>query len=170
METLFKYTSLPKITHEPTYTPSQIRTADMPSFRGSDLEFDPEHDPSYTQQQFAAECDINNIIAQYEVTGMLHHSNPHQPLQGDFSEFGPSTDFIAAQNYLVEAQAAFDALPAKVRDRFANDPAKLLDFVNDPSNDYEARKLGLLNPVPETPPETPPTPSGDKKSDDGASS
>lgn len=170
-ETLFTpSTNLEKPKYKDHYDPHLIRTAYMPSFRGSDLFFDPNVEPSFTLQQHKDECDINNIIAQYEVTGLLHHTNPLAPMQGDFSEFGPGIDFIAAQNFLVEAQASFDALPAKVRARFQNNPAELLTFLEDPENEIEARKLGLLNPLPETQPNPVLAPSDGKKSTDGTPS
>lgn len=163
-ETLFKPVQNPKPNYQSSrYKPEDIRTSNLASYRGSDLFFDPNVLPSLTQQSFKAECDINTIIAQYEATGFIHHSNPNKPLQGDFSEFGPGTDFLSAQKYLVEAQASFDSLPAKVRARFHNNPAELLEFLEDSQNESEARRLGLLNPLPEKQPEALPEASQGKK-------
>lgn len=43
-----------------------------------------------------------------------------------------------------EAEARFAQLPAKIRNRFGNDPYALWDFVTDPENGEEAITLGLL--------------------------
>lgn len=96
-----------------------------------------------TQQQFKDECDINRIMDRYLRTGVL--SDPLQQRQpgtyGDFSELG---DYMEHMNKVVEAREMFEALPAKVRERFANNPANMIEFVMDSDNRAEAIKLGLL--------------------------
>lgn len=97
-----------------------------------------------TQQQFAKEADINNIMMQYQRTGIL--GNPltgsgRTPMFGDFST---GTDFTSVQNRIVEVQRQFMRLPSNIRSRFNNDPAMLLDFIADPANKDEAIKLGLI--------------------------
>lgn len=98
---------------------------------------------SLTEQSFAAECDINNIVKAYERTGLIPHQRTSQPVFADISD-APS--FQEAQNIVVAANEAFAALPAKVRERFLNDPARLMEFMEDESNFDEAVKLGLVNP------------------------
>lgn len=106
-------------------------------------------DASATQQQFKRECDINSIMDKYYRTGCL--SDPNQTMRpmtyGDFSDLG---NYMDNMNKIVEAREMFEALPARVRERFANNPANMLDFVMDESNRDEAIKLGLLD-VPEVP-------------------
>lgn len=107
------------------------------------VEFDPEANPSLTHQSFKDECDINLIVARAAQTGFTPMRS--QPLiQGDFSEV---PDYQTAMNTVVRAREAFDALPAKVRDRFNNDPSQLLNFVSDEKNREEATKLGLIQPA-----------------------
>lgn len=108
-----------------------------------------------TRQEFRDECDINIIMRKYQNTGALPQawSSPPSALYGDFSE---APDFYEAQQVVVRAQEQFDALPARVRERFANDPARFLDFVHNKENLDEARKLGLLKA--EVPPVSPPDP------------
>ena len=65
-----------------------------------------------------------------------------EPMYGDYSSV---SDFHAAQNLIAEATQTFDLLPASLRKRFDNDPAKLLAFLEDDSNREEAVKLGLVN-------------------------
>ena len=57
-------------------------------------------------------------------------------------------------NLVRTSQEAFEAMPATVRDRFNNDPARFMDFVNDADNYDEALKMGIVNPRPK-PVETP---------------
>ena len=102
------------------------------------------HEPSLTQQHFAEECDINNIVERYLISGVLGDplaSPSAEPMYGDYSSV---SDFHAAQNLIAEATQTFDLLPASLRKRFDNDPAKLLAFLEDDSNREEAVKLGLL--------------------------
>mgnify|MGYP002599037608 CR=1 FL=1 len=99
-------------------------------------------EPSLTQQHFKDECDVNNILRKYESTGLVTHVANGTPSYGDFSSV---LEFQQAQNILIEAQDAFDALPASLRKRFDNDPAVMLEFIENPDNREEAEKLGLLN-------------------------
>jgi len=104
-------------------------------------------DPSRTQQQFKDECDINTIVRNFGVTGLLpQRTDP--PLQGDFTNV---IDYQSAMNLIIDAQAAFGDIPSDIRKRFHNDPAEYLDFISDPNNEAEARKMGLLR-VDEPPP------------------
>lgn len=99
-------------------------------------------DPTLAQQHFKDECDVNNILRKYEATGLVTHVANGTPSYGDFSSV---LEFQQAQNILIEAQDAFDALPASLRKRFDNDPAFMLEFIENPDNREEAEKLGLLN-------------------------
>lgn len=96
---------------------------------------------SLTQQHFKDECDINNILRQFNITGMLPQS-PLSPRYGDFSGIG---DYHTALNRVYAAQDEFEALPAQIRARFDNDPANLIEFLDNPENRSEAEQLGLVN-------------------------
>ena len=99
-------------------------------------------EPSLAQQHFRDECDINNIMDRYARTGVLGDvTATRQPSFGDFSA---DFDYQIALNQLIDAQDMFASLPARLRDRFANDPSKLLAFVSDEANREEAIKLGLI--------------------------
>lgn len=99
-------------------------------------------DPTLAQQQFKDECDINNILERFGVTGELP-SGVRQPQYGDFTGV---FDYQSALNAVLAADEAFMAMPAQVRARFDNDPAKFVDFVADEANREEAVRLGLVNP------------------------
>lgn len=107
--------------------------------------FNPDTDR--TKQSFKDECDINVIMRRYAATGQVDHLNQRSPMYGEI----PATDFMAAMQLVVEAKHQFDALPSAVRDRFANDPARLLAFLENPENRAEGEKLGLIVPKPVPP-------------------
>lgn len=96
--------------------------------------------PSRTQQHFATECDINQIMGKYRKTGVL-------PEKLQIPAYGDAIGMPSYQEMLdisVRAQASFDALPASLRKRFGNSPASFMDFVHDEENREEAVKLGLI--------------------------
>lgn len=112
-----------------------------------------------TKQSFKAECDINNIMAKYQRTGLVEFVNKHEPQYGDVTGF----DFQASMNQVIAAQAMFEALPSSVRKRFHNDPAEFVAFMDDESQLEESYRLGLREkpqevPKPEPVPE--PAPAG----------
>lgn len=97
---------------------------------------------SMTDTSFADTVDINNIVDK-------HTGNPK--LDAAYtSQVGTYIDNLELQDYnqsvdrVLAAQEAFMALPAKTRDRFANDPAKLIEFMADQNNYDEGVKLGLV--------------------------
>ena len=100
-------------------------------------------DASLTQQHQKDQADINYIIEQFNVTGVLPTS-PISPQYGDFSGIG---DYQSALNAVMAMEDEFMSLPAQVRARFENDPEKLMDFLSNENNRDEAIKLGLVNPV-----------------------
>jgi len=97
-------------------------------------------DGSRTKQAFKEECDINTILKRFNVTGQL----PVSPLQPQYGDFSGVRDYQTALNAVIAAQESFQALPAVLRNRFANDPAAFVDFCSDESNREEMIKLGLI--------------------------
>lgn len=97
-------------------------------------------EPSLAQQHFKEECDINTILERFNITGMLPQV-PLSPRYGDFTGIG---DYHTALNRVIAAQDEFEALPAQIRARFDNDPANLIEFLNDEANRPEAEELGLV--------------------------
>lgn len=97
--------------------------------------------PSMTKQSMKDECDINNILKGYMRNGIIEHV---KTVQGRYGDFASAPEYHDAMNIVVEAQNMFATLPAKIRNRFENDPAAFLDYAQDPSNEAEMRELGLL--------------------------
>lgn len=137
----------------------------MPGDRSSDcdnLEQDPKTGeltpmPSMTKQSFVKECDINNIVREFTQTGMVEHINAKAKL-GAFVDLPDTVDYQQALEIARQGQEAFDLLPAQVRARFSNDPARFLDFIADPMNQDEVIALGLATDTRPPRPEAPPSP------------
>ncbi len=98
-------------------------------------------EPSLAQQHFKDECDINNILRQFNITGLL----PESPLSPRYGDFSGISDYHTALNRVIAAQDEFEALPAQIRARFDNDPSKLIEFLENSENRPEAESLGLVD-------------------------
>jgi phage internal scaffolding protein len=48
-------------------------------------------------------------------------------------------------NRVIAVQDEFEALPAQIRARFDNDPAQLIEFLENSDNRPEAEELGLVD-------------------------
>lgn len=99
-------------------------------------------DPSLTQQQFADESDINNIVDRFMKTGHL----PTPASMPQFADYEGIFDFQSAMNVVRQADENFMRMPAKVRARFHNSPQEFLEFFANPDNADEAVRLGLAVP------------------------
>lgn len=116
---------------------------------------------SLTIQSMAEDADINVLMARFGLTGRMP-ADPRVPMFGDFSDVG---DYRSALHAVMDASDRFMELPAKLRQRFNNDPQELMEFVADDGNVDEAIRLGLIKPKPVQPlsPEvTPPAPPAPK--------
>ncbi len=89
-----------------------------------------------TKQCYKDECDINKIMARFEVTGTISHLEKYEGVYADFSDF----DFHEQTTKLAKGGEIFDALPAELRREFAQSPARFFEFVNDEANKEELRK------------------------------
>jgi len=87
-----------------------------------------------------AETDVNNIMRKYEKTGILTHVARYA---GEYGDFSGVPDYKEGLERIMAANEMFDSLPARLRDRFGNDPAKFIDFATNPENLDELRTMGL---------------------------
>lgn len=99
-------------------------------------------EPTLAQQSFKDDADINVILERFNITGELPSSS-REPQYGDFLD--SPVDYKQALDVVMSAQSSFNELPARLRSRFDNDPAKYVDFVMDDKNRDEAIELGLLD-------------------------
>lgn len=121
------------------------------------MKFDPE--TSLTHTEFKKQTDINNIVEQYVTTGTLptvrgNVFSKRHPMFGDFSV---GNDFQQIQNTLKASENAFQELPARVRERFRNNPSELVKALQNPAMREELEELGIVEkrkaPVQEVPAE-----------------
>lgn len=98
-------------------------------------------EPSMTLQSAAPECDIYNILNQFNTTGIVTHVASGTPQYTDVSEI---PDYQAALEIIMTAEEQFSALPSHVRREFDNDPGKMLEFIQNPDNYERGVELGLF--------------------------
>jgi len=117
-----------------------------------------------TQQHFAREVDINNILAKYRKTGTIDHINQTKLRFGDFRDLA---DFCGDMDKITKAQQAFDHLPSSLRKEFGNSPSDFFAYIGKEENFDKCVQMGIFNarkeikapaePTPE------PVPPGSKK-------
>lgn len=108
---------------------------------------------TFTKQSPKDECDIHNILAQYKRTGIINHISSQR---AQYLDLPSDLDFQASLDLVKQAEAAFASLPAKVRDKFGNDPSRFLSAVYDPDRRSELEELGVFEKkAPAAPPPAP---------------
>lgn len=116
-----------------------------------------------TKQSMKAECDIHNILRQYQKTGIINHVQRSRPAFMDLPDQG---DYQQALHTIMEADDAFSRLPAAVRDHFGNDASRLLAALSDPAQRAYLQEVGIFEaptaapsaPEPVRPPAATPIP------------
>lgn len=96
-------------------------------------------DKSRTKQEFAPECDINNIVRKAEKAGQL-------PLRERLAQYGDFSNVPSYQESLEivrRAEEQFQMIGSRTRARFNNDPEAFLNFASNPSNREEMVRMGL---------------------------
>jgi len=107
---------------------------------------------SLTQQHFAKEADIKNIIKKHDRTGIISHVARGVAHYGDYSEVN---EYREALDMVNSAEKSFGELPAEIRKMFGNDAGEFFEFATDPKNAEKMVQLGLAeappSPVPAEP-------------------
>lgn len=103
---------------------------------------------SMTQQQFAEECEIKNIMKKYDSSGFFDHINRNPAQYGDFTQV---TDLAGAIDKINEAQENFMTIPSDIRKRFDNSAQKFYLFAQNPDNFDELIDMGLATQRVSTP-------------------
>lgn len=96
---------------------------------------------SLTKQAFKEESDINNVVNRFVQTGDLPTLNDAEPNYG----YAPSYDFREAMEVVQNMQENFEEIPAEIRAKFGHNPAKFLEFVENPENTSKLAAMGLLS-------------------------
>lgn len=101
------------------------------------------------EQSHQAEVNINNIVKRHGMDLIQKTALLNAPLMQWDDVTG--NDFQEAMFKVTKAQQTFDQLPSQLRKQFDNNPAKFLDFVQNPDNKEKMVEYGLAHaPVPET--------------------
>lgn len=116
------------------FTDDDITLANRPtSLRGydakawSDVTGIDTGDQTLVQQQFANEVDINTIVRRFGITGSMPFGQASPGVYGDFTEI---SDYESAMERVRKVDEGFMRLPPEVRERWDNDPGKLIRFAN----------------------------------------
>lgn len=109
-------------------------------------------DQLITKQSHKKECDIYNILNQFQKTGIFTHINNQQPL---YTDLPSDIDYQQSLNLTISANSTFATLPASVRDHFHNDPQRFLAAFHDPAQTEYLRESGFLTPKPPAPDPSP---------------
>lgn len=104
-------------------------------------------DPSRTIQSQKDEADINTIVRNFGVTGVLP-VGVKVPQYGDFTGMGDYRDCLEAVR---AAEASFAQLPASLRRELDDDPGRFVEWAADEKNLPKMRELGLAVPLKEEP-------------------
>lgn len=78
------------------------------------------------QQHLKDEVDVNTIVRRFGIT----HEMPSGREGGVYGDFSGITDYEGAVAAVEKARSGFMALPADVRERFGNDPGRLVEFAH----------------------------------------
>ena len=108
-------------------------------------------DDSYVQQSFKDSCDVNKIVARHYKDGTLKEFLAHRAEMagGQYLDVSDVATYQEAQEIVIKARETFEALPAKVRERFNHDATRFLAFCENPENRDEMQILGLLKKQPD---------------------
>jgi len=99
--------------------------------------------PSLTKQSFANECNINHIMKKFQKSGLVDHLNENK---GEYGNYIGYEDYHTSMNKILAADIAFSSIPSSIRANFNNDPAKFLEFAQNPENLDELIEMGLAPP------------------------
>jgi len=97
-------------------------------------------DESLTRQSEADSADINKIMERFDRTGQLPHVMKAPPQYGD----ARIVDFQTAKQIVIDAELAFNELPAKARQYFNHDPENLMSALTDPKKEQDLLDLGII--------------------------
>lgn len=114
-------------------------------------------DELVTKQAHKDECDIHNILRQYQRTGIITHISQRQAA---FVDLPSEVDFQQSLHLINQANEAFAQLPSRIRDSFGNDAQRFLAAIYDPAQRDHLISLGVINAPPPPRPADPADPAG----------
>lgn len=88
----------------------------LSKLRAARPQIDCSEDTPRTKQEFAEECDINNILAKFRKTGVVTHLAKHAPRYGDAT----LTSYEEAMLTVAEANTMWEECPSHIRQEFGS--------------------------------------------------
>jgi len=101
------------------------------------IKFDKSED--MCEQSHKKACDVNSIMARFQKTGVIDHHAKHGLHYGEV----PAIDYREAMEIVANSNSMFAELPSKARQYFDNDPAKFLEYTENPENHKKLAELDL---------------------------
>lgn len=98
---------------------------------------------SMTKQSFAADAHIGNIVKR-AFAGMPVTQMPARNPEDIYLDVSNLPSYQESLNLVIATENVFNSLDAVTRQKFGNDPSRMLDFVADPANKDAAVQLGLI--------------------------
>lgn len=98
---------------------------------------------SMTQQHFAEEVDINNIVAKYNRSGIITHVRAAQEKFGPLPEL---SEYAVHLDKVAKAQQAFEMLPAELRNHFNNSIPGFFKYISEEKNFDQCVEWGIYEP------------------------
>lgn len=96
---------------------------------------------SMTQQHHVEQVKVQNLIKQYDRTGILTHVAQGVAHYGDYSKVNEYQQYL---DFVNMANASFAELPSQIREKFGNDPGQFFEFATDPKNKGAMEEMGLF--------------------------
>lgn len=94
-------------------------------------------DDKLTEDAHREFTDVNGIVERFA------HGVLPQMREGTYEDLTEVTDFNTMQQTVARVKTQFEILPAKIRDKFDNDPSKYVNFINTATED-EIKATGLV--------------------------
>lgn len=101
----------------------------------------PVSGPNPASQSAAEQTDLNKMSQKYLAQARLGNPMGRKPMFIDV----PAQDLQTMMNTVIKAQESFRRVPAKIRNKFANNPVTLIAFLQDPENRREGVEMGLID-------------------------
>jgi hypothetical protein len=98
-------------------------------------------DESLTEQSHVKETDVNQIVKRHG-KDLIQKANELMSTNFQMDNI-PGNDFHESMMIIQKASKSFSQMPSQVRKQFDNDPAKFLDFVQNPANAEAMVTMGL---------------------------
>jgi phage internal scaffolding protein len=93
-----------------------------------------------TEQHHKDELDVKSIVRGIQKGVYSKHL---KEFEGKYIDLPGSVDFLEAKNTITRAKEMWATVPSNVRAHFQNDPGRYVDFMSNPDNYDEIKKLGI---------------------------